>query len=54
MHTSRGGRARGGGRGRGLSRGGRGGEGGEASAKPLSEHQQEASNGGGFYWVFQI
>jgi len=50
------GRARGGGRGRGLGRGGRGGEGGagEASAEPLSEHQQEASNGGGFYGVFQI
>ncbi len=51
------GRARGGGRGRGLGRGGRGGEGGgggEASAEPLSEHQQEAPNGGGFYGVFQI
>ncbi len=43
------GRARGGGRGRGLGRGG-----GEASAEPLSEHQQEAPNGGGFYGVFQI
>jgi len=50
------GRGRSRGRGRGLGRGGGGGEGGagEASAEPLSEHQQEASNGGGFYGVFQI
>ncbi len=51
------GRARGEGRGRELDRGGRGGEegeGGEASAEPLSEHQQEASNDEGFYEVFQI
>ncbi len=27
---------------------------GEASAEPLSEHQQEASNDEGFYGVFQI
>ncbi len=27
---------------------------GEASAESLSEHQQEAPNGGGFYGVFQI
>ncbi len=26
----------------------------EASAEPLSEHQQEAPNGEGFYGVFQI
>jgi len=59
----RGGRARGVGRGRGLGRGGRGGRGcrgggggggGEAPAESLSEHQQEASNGGSFYGVFQI
>ena len=40
-----------------LDRGGSGGEegeGGEASAEPLSEHQQEASNDEGFYEVFQI
>jgi hypothetical protein len=54
------GTARGGGRGRGLGReglggrGGRGGGGGEAPAEPLSEHQQEAPNDGGFYGVFQI
>jgi len=47
------GRPRAEGRGRGRGRG-RGGRGGEASAEPLSEHQQEASNGGGFYGVFQI
>jgi len=41
-------------RGRGLGRGGGEGGEGEASAEPLSEHQQEASNGEGFYGVFQI
>ncbi len=47
------GRARVGGRGRGRVPG-RGGRGGKASAEPLSKHQQEASNGEGFYEVFQI
>jgi len=50
-------RARGEGRGRGLGQGDReneGGEEGEASAEPLFEHQQKASNDEGFYEVFQI
>jgi len=47
------GRPRAGGRGRGRGRG-RGGRGGEASAEPISEQQQGASNGEGFYGVFQI
>ena len=50
------GRARGGGRdrGRGLGREGLVDRGVEASAEPLSEHQQEASNDEGFDEVFQI
>jgi len=47
------GRPRAEGRGRGRGRG-RGGRGGGASAEPISEQQHGASNGEGFYGVFQI